>query len=166
MIIDNNFFFLLSISIFYILIYNLSLILIFSTFFQVLINEHKTLYSLINFKNNHFFTILLTIALFSMAGVPPFLGFFSKVFILIFLINSNFFIFYIFFFIILIFGLYFYIQNIRYLYSTNNKKINININYENNFSSFFVFAYVVLFFLIFGFFFIDDILLYIFWLLS
>ena len=65
------------------------------------------MYSFTDLKFNYYFSTVLAIVLFSMAGVPPFLGFFSKLLILILLINSNFFLFYLFFFGLLFFGLYF-----------------------------------------------------------
>lgn len=151
----------------YLFIYNISLVSIFWTLQQFISFNFKTLYSFTDFKFNFFFTVVTTITLFSMAGVPPFLGFFSKLLILLSLINSNFFFFYIFFFGLLFFGLYFYVQNIRFLYSTGLGKINyshslnLRISYLYfNYSSFFIF------FIIFGMFFMDDLLLYFNWVFS
>ena len=96
-----------------------------------------------------------------MAGVPPFLGFFSKILILILLVNSNFFLFYLFFFGLLFFGLYFYLQNIKFLHSTNTGKINYaNIGFLRSTSLYYAFTIFFLFFLIFGFAFMDDFVLY------
>jgi NADH:ubiquinone oxidoreductase subunit 2 (subunit N) len=95
-----------------------------------------------------------------MAGVPPFIGFFSKIFILNLLINSNLFLFYFLFFVLLLVGLYFYIQNMRFLHSSNlsymNKQYFMN---ERNVIAINYFAVVLLFFLIFGVAYVDDILL-------
>jgi NADH:ubiquinone oxidoreductase subunit 2 (subunit N) len=101
-----------------------------------------------------------------MAGVPPFWGFFSKIFIFTLLCNSNFFILFPFFFFILFLGLYFYIQNIRFLNSTNGSNFQPII--EHGLRSVPLYYYVVntlLFFIIFGFIFTEDLLLIISWLL-
>jgi|TARA_B110000046_G_scaffold186051_1_gene231936 NADH:ubiquinone oxidoreductase subunit 2 (subunit N) len=50
-----------------------------------------------------------------MAGVPPLLGFFSKVLVFILLADSSYFIIFFLFFPLVFFGLYFYVQNIRFL---------------------------------------------------
>ena len=84
----------------------------------------KTLYSFNLFSFDSFFMFFLTIFLFSLSGVPPFLGFFSKIFLFDLLFNNNFFILYFLFFILLILGLYFYVQNIRFIHSTNQKSIS------------------------------------------
>jgi NADH:ubiquinone oxidoreductase subunit 2 (subunit N) len=96
-----------------------------------------------------------------MAGVPPFLGFFSKILILILLVNSNFFLFYIFFFGLLFFGLYFYLQNIRFLHSTGLGKLNYaNVGFLRTSSLYYTLTVFFLFILIFGFSFMDDFILY------
>ena len=120
----------------------------------------KTLYSFSNFGFDSHHLFFLTVSLFSMAGVPPFIVFFSKMFILNLLINTNLFLFYFLFFVLLFVGLYFYIQNMRFLHSSNlshnnkqhlfNERSLIALNY---------FSVVVMFILIFGLAYIDDILL-------
>jgi NADH-quinone oxidoreductase subunit N len=120
----------------------------------------KSLYSFSNFSFDSHYLFFLTVSLFSMAGVPPFIGFFSKIFILNLLINSNLFLFYFLFFVLLLVGLYFYIQNMRFLHSSNlsymNKQYFMN---ERNVIAINYFAVVLLFFLIFGVAYVDDILL-------
>jgi NADH:ubiquinone oxidoreductase subunit 2 (subunit N) len=101
-----------------------------------------------------------------MAGVPPFWGFFSKLFIFTLLCNSNFFTLFPLFFLILFIGLYFYIQNIRFLNSTSHTNLAVII--ELNVRTIPLYYYVtltVLFFLIFGFTFTEDLLLIILWIL-
>lgn len=165
MLFYNNFLDNLIILFSYMFVYNLSLLLIFWTLFQFINFNFKTIYSFTDFKFNFFFLSILTIVLFSIAGVPPFIGFFSKLLILICLLNSNFFFFYIFFFALLFFGLYFYLQNIRFLYSTGVNKINYSYEINLRFSTIYVyFVLFFLFFLIFGFFFFDDLILYFYWL--
>jgi NADH:ubiquinone oxidoreductase subunit 2 (subunit N) len=72
--------------------------------------------SLKYFANSTFHVLTLSVSLFSMAGVPPFAGFFSKLLLVTFLTSSNLFILYTFLFIILFISLFFYMQNIRYLF--------------------------------------------------
>ena len=83
----------------------------------------KTLYSLSMFGFDSFNLLVFTILLFSLAGVPPFLGFFSKIFLMNMLVQYGFFVLYCLLYIILIFGLYFYMQNLRFLHSTNHRSI-------------------------------------------
>lgn len=151
----------------YMFIYNISLLVIFWTLQQFVSFNFKTLHSFSDLRFNFYFTISLTIVLFSMAGVPPFLGFFSKLLILLTLVNSNFYLFYIFFFGLLFFGLYFYMQNIRFLYSNSNGKISYAFNFNLRISSlYFYCTYLILFCLSFGFLFADDLMLYFYWLFS
>ena len=151
----------------YMFIYNISLIVIFWTLHQFVSFNFKTLYSFSDLKFNFYFVISLSIVLFSMAGVPPFLGFFSKLLILLILINSNFFFFYIFFFGLLFFGLYFYLQNIRFLYSTGvgNMSYSYSINIRLT-SLYFLFTFFFLFIILFGFIFMEELILYFYWLFS
>jgi NADH:ubiquinone oxidoreductase subunit 2 (subunit N) len=151
----------------YMFIYNISLIIIFWTLFQFISFNFKTVYSFTDLKFNFYFVTALSITLFSMAGVPPFLGFFSKLLILILLLNSGFFFFYTFFFGLLFFGLYFYLQNIRFLYSTGMGKINYANDGNVRMSSlYFYFTFTFIFLLIFGFSFMDDIVLYFYWIFN
>jgi len=147
-------------------IYNLSLFIIFYTIFQFTSFDVKTTQSFNDLGSNNYFSKVLIIALFSMAGVPPFWGFFSKIFIFTLLCNSNFFILFPFFFFILFLGLYFYIQNIRFLNATNGS--NFQPIVEHVLRSVPLYYYVIntlLFFIIFGFIFTEDLLLIISWLL-
>lgn len=148
-------------------VYNTSLVLIFWTFKQFVSFSGKTIYVFSDLKVNFFFSTTVAIVLFSIAGVPPFLGFFSKLLILLSLINSNFFFFYIFFFSLLFFGLYFYLQNIRFLYSSGTSKISYS--FENNVrlsSSFVYFSQFFTFLIVLGFFFMDDFILFFCWIFA
>jgi NADH:ubiquinone oxidoreductase subunit 2 (subunit N) len=167
MILFNDYIDTLVILFIYMFIYNISLIVIFWTLHQFVSFNFKTLYSFTDLKFNYYFTTVLAIVLFSMAGVPPFLGFFSKLLILILLINSNFFFFYTFFFGLLFFGLYFYLQNIRFLYSTGVGKMNYaHVGFLRTTSLYYLITLFFIFFLIFGFAFMDDLVLYFYWLFS
>lgn len=150
----------------YVFIYNLALFVLFSTLFQLSLTNLKTLYSFTHYKSTHVTTKLLIISLLSMAGIPPFVGFFSKLFILILLLNSNFALFASFFFILLLTSLYFYIQNIRFLNasSPSNLPFTLSLNLRLT-PMFFYVTYPVFFFILFGFFFIDDLFLVFAWIL-
>jgi NADH-quinone oxidoreductase subunit N len=146
------------------LIYNLSLFVIFYTLFQFTSFDLKTLYSFSSLGVNNYFTRVIIISLFSMAGVPPFWGFFSKIFIFVLLCNSTFFTLFTFFFLLLFVGLYFYIQNIRFLNTTAGADFNPII--EQNLRStpiYYYFITVFLFLIIFGFIFTEDLLLFMSW---
>lgn len=150
----------------YMFLYNTSLILLFWTLFTTILTKFKTLHSFNSFHFNSFHLLVLTILLFSMAGVPPFIGFFSKLFILTLLVNNSFFLLYFLFFVILLIGLYFYIQNIRFLHSTNPGDISTPFVFNERVNlSYFYFGLWLLSILIFGIFYVDDILLFFTWLL-
>ena len=151
----------------YMFIYNITLILVFWIITSNLTSNMKTLYSFSSFSFDSHYLFFLTVSLFSMAGVPPFIGFFSKLFILNLLVNSNLFLFYFLFFVLLFVGLYFYIQNMRFLHSSNlsytNKQYFFN---ERNTVVLNYFAVFTMFILIFGISYMDDILLLFTWILN
>jgi len=103
----------------YMFVYNLSLISFFWSLFSFITINVKTLYTFSEFTQNSFIVLNMSILLFSMAGVPPFIGFFSKIFVMVLVLNNFYFMFYFIFFVLLFLGLYFYMQNIRFLHSTN-----------------------------------------------
>lgn len=150
----------------YMLIYNTSLITLFWVLFSTVLTQFKTLHSFNSFSFNSFFLLTITILLFSMAGVPPFVGFFSKLFILTLLTNNSFFILYSVFFVVLFIGLYFYVQNIRFLHSTNHNSLAYQymIVGERATPIFYYFTIYILTLLILGTVYVDDILLVVTWL--
>lgn len=150
----------------YMLIYNTSLITLFWVLFSTVLTQFKTLHSFNSFSFNSFFLLTITILLFSMAGVPPFVGFFSKLFILTLLTNNSFFILYSVFFVVLFIGLYFYVQNIRFLHSTNHNNLAYQymISGERATPIFYYFTIYILTLLILGTVYVDDILLVVTWL--
>ena len=150
----------------YAFIYNLSLFALFGTLFQILNSNFKTLYSFSSLGHSNIFTKVLLVSLFSMAGVPPFWGFFSKLFILLLLCNSTFFLLFAFLFVLLFVGLYFYMQNIRFL----NMVGPVTTPYASELNTrlaplYFYWIYPTIFFLIFGFFFTEDLFLMFSWVL-
>lgn len=151
----------------YMFIYNTSLITLFWTLFSVVTTKFKTLHAFSGFSFNAFYLTLTTILLFSMAGVPPFIGFFSKLFILTLITNNSFTLLYTIFFVVLFIGLYFYIQNIRFLHSTNSGELNYTYlsNNERVIPTFYYSTILVLTLIIFGAIYIEDILLLFTWIL-
>jgi NADH:ubiquinone oxidoreductase subunit 2 (subunit N) len=102
-----------------------------------------------------------------MAGVPPFIGFFSKLFILTLITNNAFTLLYTIFFVVLFVGLYFYIQNIRFIHSTNKGEIDHTyVNNNERLTPVFYYSSVtVLTLIIFGAVYVEDILLLFTWIL-
>lgn len=150
----------------YMLIYNVSLVLMFSTLFQFVNIDYKTLNSFSMLGTNNFYNKVLVLAIFSMAGVPPFWGFFSKIFIFILLCGSAFYVLFPSFFLLLFVGLYFYIQNIRFLNSTNGSDFQpITELNTRNVPLYYYSTIVLTFLLIFGFMFTEDLLIIFSWIL-
>jgi len=146
---------------FYMFIYNYTLFVIFWVLQLFIITKFKTIYSFSELKYNFFFVIAVTICLLSM---PPFMGFFAKILILITMIGSNFFFLYALFFVLLFFALYFYAQNIRFLFSTASNTLNysFSINLRSP-SIFFVCTYFSLFLLTTGFLYLEDFFSFFLW---
>jgi NADH:ubiquinone oxidoreductase subunit 2 (subunit N) len=145
----------------YMFIYNTSLITLFWVLFSTILTQFKTLHSFNSFSFNSFFLIVITVLLLSMAGVPPFIGFFSKLFILTLLTNNAFFLLYAVFFVVLFIGLYFYAQNLRFLHSTNHNELAYQyfIQNERAVPLFYYFTVSVLTVIILGTLYVDDVLL-------
>ena len=141
-------------------LYNSTLIVFFWTILSNVSTNLKTLYSFSNYSFDSSSLLFITVSLFSMAGVPPFVGFFSKLFILNIILNSNLFTLYFSLFILLLVGLYFYMQNLRFLhtsnYQHNDKPYLLN---ERVVLVYYYVSIVTMFFLISGVIYIDDILL-------
>jgi len=151
----------------YMFIYNVSLITLFWTIFSVISTQFKTLQSFNGFSFNSFFLTLLTILLFSMAGVPPFIGFFSKLFIITLLVNNSFFLLYSILFVIMFIGLYFYIQNIRFLHSTNHSSLNYAFwSNERHSITYYYFSVFTIIILSLGIIYIDDLILIMLWVFN
>lgn len=160
----NGFHEVLTIVYSYVFVYNFSVLFMFFTFLQIIMIGFKTLYSFNDLKFNAFLSTTMTLTLFSMAGVPPFMGFFTKLLLLIAAINSKFVFYFLFFFILLFLGLYFYLQNLRFVYSTGQRIKNaINYAMQLNMRTPIVYVYyscISSFYLLFGFLFLDDTVLY------
>lgn len=166
MVFSNVYLFTLPIIFFYMFVYNLTFLGLFWVFVVFYNTTFKTLYSFNTFSFDSPFLLSLTIFLFSLAGVPPFIGFFSKVYLLNILVTNGFFTLYSLFVILLMLGLYFYVQNIRYLHTTNQQS-NLKPYLVNTRKSVALSYYLILwtFILLNGILFVEDFLLYFFWLL-
>ena len=113
---------------------------------SVLTLKLKTLYAFNNFSFSSYNIFLITVILFSVSGVPPFAGFFTKLLVFILNIANSFFLFYTLFFVIVFLSLYFYIQNIRFLHSTNYQ--TNQVSYVGNERLILTFSYLSIFLLI------------------
>jgi NADH-quinone oxidoreductase subunit N len=165
MLITNFVTFVVTISFFYMAFYNITLAGFFWIINSNIILQLKTLYSLNAFSFNSFYLTFITIFLFSLAGVPPFTGFFNKIFIVSSISQYGFFLLYFLLFVILILGLYFYMQNLRFIHSTNpNHTFRPFLNNERVLISLHYYLIIVLFLLINGFFFVEDIVHFFSWL--
>lgn len=150
----------------YMLIYNLTSMLLFITIVQVTGPSLKTLFSFSNFDQSSIFTKLLSLTILSLAGVPPLVGFFSKIFVFVLISNSNLAILFLPFFTLLFAGLYFYVQNLRFLHSSNKAMPGDIIELSpRQHTVYFSIALPIAFFLIFGFCYADDVLLTSLWTL-
>ena len=151
----------------YLSVYNFTLAFLFWVMLSVLTLKLKTLYAFNNFSFSSYNIFLITIILFSVSGVPPFAGFFTKLLVFILNIANSFFLFYTLFFVIVFLSLYFYIQNIRFLHSTNYQTTQVPylVN-ERIVLSFYYLSTLLLITLISGFIVFDEISLIFLWILN
>jgi NADH-quinone oxidoreductase subunit N len=151
----------------YLSVYNFTLAFLFWVMLSVLILKLKTLYAFNNFSFSSYNIFLITVILFSVSGVPPFAGFFTKLLVFILNIANSFFLFYTLFFVIVFLSLYFYTQNIRFLHSTNYQTNQIPyIGNERLILTFFYLSIFLLIILISGFILFDEISLVFLWILN
>lgn len=107
----------------YLLVYNYTLLLLVTAFLDKEISNITSLNLILSSNDRLNFTNLISsLALMSMAGVPPFVGFFTKLFIVVSVMTNSFVYVIPFMVLILLLGLYFYQQNIRYILSSSNSR--------------------------------------------
>ena len=148
----------------YVLIYNLSILPLFSSLFHLSITNIKTFNYFSTIGINSVLTKIILISFLSSAGVPPFVGFFSKIFIFTLLCNSNFSILFLILFLLIFTGLYFYMQNIRFLNTSN--PLRGTLIFEKNVRLVLNFYYLILpntLLLLLGFLILDDLIILIKW---
>lgn len=102
----------------------------FTALFIFDIGSFKTLNDFKNLGNLPFYTTTMILILFSLAGVPPTLGFVSKSLIFIFMFFKKNFFFLVMLTILNLFIMYFYIRNTRYFIT---KSLNYNFIYDNHY---------------------------------
>ena len=148
------------------LIYNFALLLLLTASLQFTLTGAQSLVNFAHLGSSNFLTKVLVVALFSMAGVPPFWGFFAKLFLFLILLNSSLFLLFFFFFPLLFISLYFYIQNLRFLNTSSPSNPTPTLDQQLRVVPL-IYSILVLgtFFLVFGFLFTDDLFLFIFWTL-
>lgn len=152
------------------IVYNVGLALLFVTLGQVMTSF---------FTTTHSFTLLpqgspllknVLVALFSMAGIPPFLGFFAKLSVFVVVSNLYLFVMFPFFFVLLFSGLYFYIQNVRLILTAPRGFVSGGLYPEDlnvrRVTSLEMIATLLNFTLLAGLFYLEDFFLYSAWLLS
>ena len=159
-----------SVSIFFLLTYSAGVILVFITLNQFDNITASTNFTLYKVRPYTFHQKLLLVAFLSMAGVPPFLGFFTKLSILTLLVNNAYFYLFVPLFVLMFSSLYFYIQNIRVILTSTDDlmdSFSFNKSIETRFTPLLItFGFFFYTFLTLGFLFLDDLILTFFWLLS
>lgn len=115
---------------FYTISYFASVSILFSIFSQAVsrnFGQLTTLNDLVFFsRQNPKEAFFLTCALFSLAGLPPFIGFFSKYFILLALFESNLQVILFFFFLLNAFSAYYYLRLVQVIWTSTLSNIFLN----------------------------------------
>nr|YP_010411955.1 NADH dehydrogenase subunit 2 [Tetrahymena rostrata]QBI37925.1 NADH dehydrogenase subunit 2 [Tetrahymena rostrata]URP31115.1 NADH dehydrogenase subunit 2 [Tetrahymena rostrata] len=129
----------------------------------ILLCDFSKFKSLNQFKEFNSYTFILYTLIFSilsMAGIPPLLGFTGKFLAILYSSFKSQFLIIFFMTILNIFGMYFYIQNLRFTVKKNKSSILNYKNYYVNINYSIILNIVILNFLnIFGILFLNDILI-------
>lgn len=110
---------------FNVFVYVSTLVFFFSIFFMFDTRLFRTLSEYKFFKTNSFINSTLVVVFFSLAGVPPFLGFFGKFLVFLTIFASSHFFYFLIFLIFNLFVIFFYIQNIRFLFGKAQTNVYI-----------------------------------------
>lgn len=116
-------------------VYSYVWVLIILLLFIIYVNIYSTMLINTNFKllsTNFFIKYNFFFFLLSLAGVPPLLGFFNKIFLINILVNTNNTLLFLFVIIINTFLLVFYIQQVKFLNSSKKKFIYFKNNFKQN----------------------------------
>jgi len=105
--------------------------------FNIFINIYLSNFSQM-FKKNKSLVIVIIVAFFSLSGIPPFIGFLSKLFLLNYLLETNNYLTCFLICILSMFSIYIYIQNIKISFFENQKGNN---NIQTQFFSFYFFFF-------------------------
>nr|QBI37881.1 NADH dehydrogenase subunit 2 [Tetrahymena rostrata]QGS65258.1 NADH dehydrogenase subunit 2 [Tetrahymena rostrata] len=129
----------------------------------ILLCDFSKFKSLNQFKEFNSYTFILYTLIFSilsMAGIPPLLGFTGKFLAILYASFKSQFLIIFFMTILNIFGMYFYIQNLRFTVKKNKSSILNYKNYYVNINYSIILNIVILNFLnIFGILFLNDVLI-------
>jgi len=134
---------------------------LFTVLFVFNVNFFKTLNDFKNLGNLSFFSVTFILILFSLAGVPPTLGFVSKSLIFIFMFFKKNFLFLVILTVLNLFIMYFYVRNVRYFVT---KSTNHYFIYNHNYA--FINSNLVMLIIVFNFinflsiFYIEDFLIF------
>ena len=163
-----NFEFLFSIYIMFMFLYSYNLALL--VLFTPPIGSDKPMYNFSDFEkvcSRPVSLILVIFSLLSMAGIPPFLGFLPKVYLIVLLVQYNFSFWYYFLILLLFGGLYFYLNVVRVLLQKQDPNAPfgtgvgaVNPPRLNSSSS----SSLIAFLIFMGFFLCDELFLTIIWL--
>ncbi len=166
MLFNYDYFQVMTLVLLYMVLYNLTSFALFATLTQFLNSQLKTLYSFASLGSSTIFTKILTLIILSLAGVPPLLGSFSKIFVFVLVANSSLILLFPSLFILLFVGLYFYVQNLRFLNATSTPTFSFQAEKIARLNPiYFTFVLPVCVVLVFGFCFLDDFLLLCVWVL-
>ena len=150
----------------YFSIYNIAVYILFFVALQTSVWQLKTTFSFNSLGLGGPYLKLILTSFFSMAGVPPMIGFFSKIFLFILLCGAHLSLGFPFFFIVLFTSLYFYIQNVRFLNASNRVLTAPLFSQQVRTTPlFFSITYLLSFFLIFGVVYLEDFTLVVRWTL-
>ena len=157
MLLDLNPHYSFSFLLLYLVIYNFTNLLTFYTILHNSSKSFKTLYSFSLWGIGNPTAKFLAVAILSMAGVPPLLGFFAKVILFVLLGESELFLLFPAYFTLLFVGLYFYVQNLRFLNSTARPYPTPTAAVSRQLTpAYLLLASSISFVLVFGFSFFDD----------
>lgn len=140
-----------------ILIYLLTLTVLFYVFFFFNLNNFLNISNIKIFSTSNFFYLAVILSLLSLVGMPPLLGFVGKFLLVIFInLKSQYYIFVLFVLLNLLM-IYFYIQNFRFLVKKTNTNSYSNCFQTNELNLSILHLIVFLmFFTTFGIFLFDD----------